>query len=124
MSKSNYDSEENPEHQHCHIKQIFLVIIISKSDILVTILESYNLSFCDYLELCGGIELGLNGIELHPEVLLIHLDGITAFPLDLLLDQHLAGKKEERISYKYWLRNSEEIGHKHCHGTQTLLSNE
>lgn len=47
------------------------------------------------LELCGGIEFRLNGIQLHPEVLLVHLDSIATFSLDLLFDQHLPRKTEE-----------------------------
>ena len=45
-----------------------------------------------YLELCGGIEFRLNSVQLHSEMLLIHLDCVTTFPLNLLLDQHLPGK--------------------------------
>ena len=41
------------------------------------------------LKLRGGVELGLNGVQLHPQVLFVHLDGVAAFPLDLLLNQHL-----------------------------------
>ncbi len=41
------------------------------------------------LELCGGIEFRLNGVQLHSELLLVHLDSITTFPLNLLFDQHL-----------------------------------
>lgn len=42
------------------------------------------------LELCGGIEFWLNGVQLHPEVLLIHLDSISTFSLNLLFDQYLS----------------------------------
>lgn len=45
-----------------------------------------------YLELGGGIEFRLNGVQLHPEMFLIHLDCITAFSLNLLFDQYLPEK--------------------------------
>lgn len=38
------------------------------------------------LELGGSVELRLDGVQLHAEMFLIHLDGIAALPLNLLLD--------------------------------------
>lgn len=47
-----------------------------------------------HLELGGCIEFRLNGIQLHAEVFLIHLDRVATFPLNLLFDQHLVVVKE------------------------------
>lgn len=55
--------------------------------------KTSTVSLDTYLELCGGIEFRLNGVQLHPEVLFIHLDSITTFSLNLLFDQDLAGEK-------------------------------
>lgn len=48
-----------------------------------------------YLELCGCIEFRLNGVQLHSEMLLVHLDSITTFPLNLLFNENLPGKEGE-----------------------------
>lgn len=49
-----------------------------------------------YLELSGGIEFGLYGVKLHPQMFLIDLDSITTFSLNLLFDQYLPEKKRNR----------------------------
>lgn len=47
-----------------------------------------------HLELGGCIEFRLNGVQLHAEMFLIHLDSVATFPLNLLFDQHLGVAKE------------------------------
>lgn len=53
------------------------------------------------LELGGGVEFRLNGVQLHPKMFLIYLDCITTFSLNLLFDQHLQVKYERMRSEKY-----------------------
>lgn len=47
-----------------------------------------------HLELGGCIEFRLNGVQLHTEMFLVHLDSVATFPLNLLFDQHLVVAKE------------------------------
>ena len=59
------------------------------------------------LELCGGIEFRLNCVQLHPEMLLIHLDSVTTFSLNLLFNQHLPRKQQRRRKRDKYVTNIE-----------------
>lgn len=50
---------------------------------------------CTYLELRGGVEFRLNGVQLHSQMLFVHLDSVTTFPLNFLFNQHLRMEMKE-----------------------------